>query len=773
MSVNVDLLGNIITPPEASPTKDAKKVYIPPAADSGSTSTQSDAERVVSYETVGITANYIATYETFIAGPNLNSVATADFNFLERHHDCKMSQSAVKNIKKATSLICYISRRDAFKTERDRIINGKIVHSGCTTKRVAEVRRTIRKEYKKISEQARRNVSGGYNSKGEWIDGKHLCTFVTLTLPAEQRHSDREICSQLINPFFVWARKQKGVRYYIWKKELQANGNLHYHIIWDKAVNWQDIRNEWNKLCNKGYVRGIAHPFDYVDRYCARWSEVHKDGFNREYVTEYVSTLPSTDVEIKQAMEAWEKTNGRRISTPEFDSLRQTIIDGIVAEYQTAYEKELKKADDNKFYKLWTDPNSTDIRAVKSPRMVAFYMSKYIAKEIEDNPALTNYKTDIENIKREMSEWQKVIKELQKAGKDFSDALDCWQKKKDELDEYRNENCPIQGRMWFKSQSLTVFMKGIPEKSPDGKTTYTNGARQEMDEFYLAELIDLQNYLHSEETRINKERLEKAYVAAARGDKERAEKLKEPISLVLERYDTTLSFAQLTAQIVKCAAGDDAATAAAISEPVQDALIHFGTRINRKQLAEQIAVVASQNDYKRAEILTTPIFSILERNSKVICKTLIISVFELQFMKTDAGTPRFLHLSRAWNRYMTSCYDYNENQHILARQSEPKAAFVSLKDRATYTPDGIYPHVYSVCGLPFEYCKIESGNYNVTFEDADFYLQCSIPDLCSRGKAIAAYLKAEIKTAIRNRKDGIIADPDAQRLHEYLLTKIQ
>lgn len=697
MSVNVDLFGNQITPSEASPKKDAKTISTPPPT----FDTSPTPDRVVSVETLGITPNYIATYETYLAGPNTNSIATADFNFQDRHHDCKMSQSAIKTIKKATSLICYVSRKESFNKERDRIINQKINNSGCTTKRFAAVKHSINKDFKKISSEARRNVSGGYNSKGEWIDGKHLCTFVTLTLPAEQRHTDRQLCSQLINPFFVWARKQKSVRYYIWKKELQANGNLHFHIIWDKAVNWRDIRNEWNKLCNKGYVKGIEHPFDYVDRYCAKWSQVHANGFNREYVREYVSTLATTEMEINEQMDAWEAQTGRQMTTPEYDRLQNEIIDGIVAEYEAAYEKELQKAKENKLYRLWTDPNSTDIRAVNSPRAVASYMSKYIAKEIENNPALANYQANIDQYKREMHEWQKVAEYNQKNDIDATDALECWQRNKDALDQYRRENCPIQGRMWFKSQSLTVFMKGIPKVDKDGKKTYSNGARQDIDDDYLAELIDLQNYLHQEEKRINIERAARAERAAARGDLELAAKLKEPISLVLERYDINPDGTPNTA--------------------------------------------------------------------KVICKTLLISVFDLQSMKTDTGRPRFPYLSLAWNRYMKDCFYYNFKRRLVDRRPEPSATFLALRDRATYTPDGVYTHVYSVYDMPFDYCKIESGNYLVTLPDADFYLVVSVPGDCARGKAIAAYLKQEIKAAIHSCKFPM--DADQQRLHNYLFNK--
>ena len=43
------------------------------------------------------------------------------------------------------------------------------------------------------------------NSKGEYI--KHLCVFITLTLPFEQNHEDKEITKIVLGTFFDKCRK--------------------------------------------------------------------------------------------------------------------------------------------------------------------------------------------------------------------------------------------------------------------------------------------------------------------------------------------------------------------------------------------------------------------------------------------------------------------------------------------------------------------------------------------------------------------------------------
>lgn len=79
--------------------------------------------------------------------------------------------------------------------------------------------------------------------------------FVTLTLPSKQIHSDKEIINGCLNQFLIELRKYHGVRNYVWRAELQKNGNIHFHLIIDCFVPWNDMRNRWNRIVNKlGYV---------------------------------------------------------------------------------------------------------------------------------------------------------------------------------------------------------------------------------------------------------------------------------------------------------------------------------------------------------------------------------------------------------------------------------------------------------------------------------------------------------------------------------------
>lgn len=80
-------------------------------------------------------------------------------------------------------------------------------------------------------------------------------SFVTLTLPSKQVHTDNEIKKEVLNQFLVEIRKVWRVKDYFWKAELQQNGNIHFHLLVDKYIPKDDIRVRWVRCLNKlGYI---------------------------------------------------------------------------------------------------------------------------------------------------------------------------------------------------------------------------------------------------------------------------------------------------------------------------------------------------------------------------------------------------------------------------------------------------------------------------------------------------------------------------------------
>lgn len=81
-------------------------------------------------------------------------------------------------------------------------------------------------------------------------------SFIDLTLPSVQLHSDEYIKKHMLSPFLKWLERSWSVKSYIWKAETQNNGNIHFHLTTDKFIHWKSIRAKWNRLCSAhGYCK--------------------------------------------------------------------------------------------------------------------------------------------------------------------------------------------------------------------------------------------------------------------------------------------------------------------------------------------------------------------------------------------------------------------------------------------------------------------------------------------------------------------------------------
>lgn len=79
--------------------------------------------------------------------------------------------------------------------------------------------------------------------------------FVTLTLPSAQIHSDKEIHQKVFKSFIRYWSTRNPALLYVYKAEVQDNGNLHYHLTTNSFIHHQKLRKMWNKACNLlGYV---------------------------------------------------------------------------------------------------------------------------------------------------------------------------------------------------------------------------------------------------------------------------------------------------------------------------------------------------------------------------------------------------------------------------------------------------------------------------------------------------------------------------------------
>ena len=156
-------------------------------------------------------------------------------------------------------------------------------------------------------------------------DFKFRLNFITLTLSSPQIHPDIEIKEKIFQPMLNSFRQKFKVINYVWRAEKQSNDNIHFHIVTDKFIPWNELRNEWNR-----HQQNLG----YVTRYRERLIEFHKDGFHYR---------------------------------PELESHWNRI-----AQYK-AYQ--LGKRNN------WDNPNSSDVHSLQNVSNVKSYFVKYLTKD--------------------------------------------------------------------------------------------------------------------------------------------------------------------------------------------------------------------------------------------------------------------------------------------------------------------------------------------------------------------------------------------------------
>lgn len=149
--------------------------------------------------------------------------------------------------------------------------------------------------------------------------------FITLTLPAPQKQPTAEISNECFDRFLTTLRNRLKMQNYVWKLEFQENGNVHYHLITDTYVDYFFALKHWNNIIEK---------FGYVSDYAAKMSGLSFADYR---------ALPhnSANADIKELARRYE--NGRRSK--------------------------------------WRNPNSVDVKAVRTDGNLRYYLAKYFAKE--------------------------------------------------------------------------------------------------------------------------------------------------------------------------------------------------------------------------------------------------------------------------------------------------------------------------------------------------------------------------------------------------------
>lgn len=178
------------------------------------------------------------------------------------------------------------------------------------------------------------------SSKRKWIFNEvskryffHRLSFITLTVSdPTKKLTGKEAYQKLLSHFLQWLRRTKSVTTYLWKAELQENGQIHYHITTPAFINYQEIRDKWNNLQRK---------VGLITNYRSTMMEFHKDGFKVRH-----------------------------------DLLKKWPYDKQLAAYKKGMAED------------WQHPNSTDIHSVRKVNDMSAYMVKEICKSVQNGDSI-------------------------------------------------------------------------------------------------------------------------------------------------------------------------------------------------------------------------------------------------------------------------------------------------------------------------------------------------------------------------------------------------
>lgn len=195
--------------------------------------------------------------------------------------------------------------------------------------------------------------------KGDIIQYKS--SMITLTIPKKIEVEPAEITKVALNNFITLMRKISGMNNYVWKLELQKNGNVHYHIITDVEIDFFYIKKIWNNSLN---LLGI------IDDYSRQQRKIKFSDYEQKRIEEFkkykkIGKLSPTQIknEIKRTWEIGKKTQWKEPNTVNVKRIQLDYnIAGYIAKYISKDEKN-SELQGKKIGRLWS--SSSNLSKIK------------------------------------------------------------------------------------------------------------------------------------------------------------------------------------------------------------------------------------------------------------------------------------------------------------------------------------------------------------------------------------------------------------------------
>ena len=119
---------------------------------------------------------------------------------------------------------------------------------------------------------------------------------LTLTLAQEQGEiSDKLFKSKYLQPLLKRLKRKTGLKNYVWKAEVQSNGNIHIHLVTDKFIHYKVLQDMWNDILYKnGQLQKFFKKHGHFDPHSTEVKSVQKVKNLASYLIKYL-TKKETD----------------------------------------------------------------------------------------------------------------------------------------------------------------------------------------------------------------------------------------------------------------------------------------------------------------------------------------------------------------------------------------------------------------------------------------------------------------------------------------------
>lgn len=177
---------------------------------------------------------------------------------------------------------------------------------------------------------------------------KKLLTFLTLTLPAKQIHTDNEIKRECLNHFIIACVRSGFFKYYFWRAEKQKNGNIHFHLLIDSYFDKIKLQEIWCKCIEKlGYIKAYQDVYGCKLPPCTQIQEIPQNQSIIDYVVKYVG---KNECELKVEGRIWGMS----------DQLRNLMPPKALCDNQTM--KKIDQFVENDKSNVYQDDNCTVVK---------------------------------------------------------------------------------------------------------------------------------------------------------------------------------------------------------------------------------------------------------------------------------------------------------------------------------------------------------------------------------------------------------------------------